>query len=78
MFVRSYIWKLCRSSERLLGVTILHGGDGLLYEAEMNNVALTCRSLARSALVILFEEALSAFPLRTPMPQIGVEQRIPD
>lgn len=53
-----------------------HDGDGLLDEAEMNNAALFCLTPVQTGLVQLFEEALEAYPVLAPMPEIG-DQNIP-
>jgi hypothetical protein len=55
-----------------------HDEDGLLDESEMTSVANLCLAPVESALATMFEEALDAYPIRAPMPEIGSEEEVPE
>lgn len=45
--------------------------DGLLDEIEMHEVAFLCLAPVQAAMKLLFQEALEAYPVRKPLPEIG-------
>ena len=69
--LRSHVGGTCADRLDAMWELLDRDGDGLLDEQEMNDVAFLCLTPYQQALPQLFDDAIEAYPIRAPLPEIG-------